>query len=445
MSCPLEEEVMCLDSGAVSSERRELEEHARSCARCGEVLETLRAARTLARTYAPQPSAAARARMLRNVEAAAHRRPKLDLRWILVPAAAALAALIVVATKPAPEPVHRIVEGALTRIDGSWVRADRVSRADLGIASVAIERGAILNVVAHAAREVDVRLYRGEVSAAVEKLGDGDSFEINTRQARIKVVGTRFTVRAAEEETSVSVEEGTVWVWPLGATEPLVLNAGQQHHIGDKKPEPVVISPPPPPPPVPENKVKAAPPKVEAKEARVRLSEARAALDANAPRAARVAQEILAAAPDDRVELEALLLLADAERQNGKASIAADHYRRVAEHPRGKGYAEEALLHRARLLERIGDSRGALEALRRAESSAPNGALAPERCRLEAELYTKAGDLAAAIEALDRGIERARNNGDASTAEMLLEQKSNLKGAETNGDPSPDPDELEEM
>ncbi len=146
------------------------------------------------------------------------------------------------------------------------------------------------------------------------------------------------------------------------------------------------------------------------------LSRARKALESDAPKAAELANEVLSARPDAKMEVAALLVLADAERRRGATQTAADLYARVAKHPAASAFAEEALLQSASLLSELGDATGALAALAQAAFNYADGPLAPERARLEADIELSRGRVGAAVRALERAAAQARAKGDETSA-----------------------------
>lgn len=156
------------------------------------------------------------------------------------------------------------------------------------------------------------------------------------------------------------------------------------------------------------------------------LSRARKALESDAPRAAELATEVLSARPDAKVEVAALLVLADAQRRRGATQTAAELYARVAKHPAASPFAEEALLQSASLLKELGDASGALAALAQADLSYADGPLAPERARLEADIELSRGRLSAAVSALKRAAARARAKGDETSARSFEARAAGL-------------------
>jgi hypothetical protein len=100
---------------------------------------------------------------------------------------------------------------------------------------------------------------------------------------------------------------------------------------------------------------------VETVGAEERLDEARKVVARDAAKAKALAEGVLEEKPAPLLEIGALLVLADAHRRTGAWNEAASAYQRVAEHPHGQPYLEEALLRRAQIL----SSRGAISLFKR--------------------------------------------------------------------------------
>lgn len=414
-----------------AEERAEALAHAGDCPVCGPALDELTSVGRTLRAVDPEPLVTAeRARIWRGV-AARRRAPAGPMWWALGGlAVAATAAVVVLALRTGDGDSDAlpmtVVMGELTPVDvmaeveappasavaggaaveagaprpmpvSRWVRAPRTVAADLGLARVSLSAGSVVSLEPRAAREVDLRLYRGTASVSVEKLAPSEAFEVTTPLARVKVVGTRFQVESQAEATHIRVEEGTVWVWENGSDKPTVVHAGQSLDV----------------------RAPATPREV--------LSEARALLDSDATGAARIAGSLVDQGAAPEVEVEAILVLADAERRRGEAAKAADLYRRVAEHARGGAYAEEALYKCASLLGAAGDASAALAALADAETRVGVGAIGPERASLEAELLLGAGQRARAAAAFARAAERARAMGDDASARVFSERGARLR------------------
>lgn len=406
--------------------------HAGECPVCGPALDELTSVGRTLRAVDPEPLVTAeRARIWRGV-AARRRAPAGPMWWALgglAVAATAAVVLLVLRTGDGDSDAlpMTVVMGELTPVDvttpeleappasavaggaaveagaprpmpvSRWVRAPRTVAADLGLARVSLSAGSVVSLEPRAAREVDLRLYRGTASLSVEKLAPSEAFEVTTPLARVKVVGTRFQVESRAEATQIRVEEGTVWVWENGSDKPTVVHAGQTLDV----------------------RAPATPREV--------LSEARALLDSDATGAARIAGSLVDQGAAPEVEVEAILVLADAERRRGEASKAAELYRRVAEHARGGPYVEEALYKCASLLGIAGDTSGALTALADAETRVGVGAIGPERASLEAELLLGVGQRARAAAAFARAAERARAMGDDASARVFSERGARLR------------------
>ncbi len=130
------------------------------------------------------------------------------------------------------------------------------------------------------------------------------------------------------------------------------------------------------------------------------------------------------------LEVEVLTVLADAARREGKNRRAISLYERIAEHPSGAGYAEEAMLRRARLLHEFEDVAGAIGVLERAAERFEGGPLEPERRLLIARLYLSRGDVQKAAELLSTE-ERSRRSKEKQAlrievAAALIERDSAL-------------------
>lgn len=163
--------------------------------------------------------------------------------------------------------------------------------------------------------------------------------------------------------------------------------------------------------------VPAAPPApASGADSAAQLSRARKALESDAPKAAELATEVLSARPDAKMEVAALLVLADAQRRRGATQDAAELYARVARLPAASAFAEEAWLQSASLLNELGDRGGALAALAQADAKYSDGPLAPERARLEADIQLRQGHVEAAVRALKRAAQLARAKGDETSA-----------------------------
>lgn len=73
-----------------------------------------------------------------------------------------------------------------------------------------------------------LQLYRGEI--LVDTAPHDTPFQVQTRHGQMTPMGTRFSVRLADEHTQVAVYQGAVRVEPAKAA-PLLLSAGQASHF----------------------------------------------------------------------------------------------------------------------------------------------------------------------------------------------------------------------
>ncbi len=81
------------------------------------------------------------------------------------------------------------------------------------------------------AQDVNIQLARGRVGVKVPPMSPGGRLQVHTSDAEVTVHGTRFVVEklAAQDATSVSVQEGLVEVRPLGGERPAqFLRPGEQ-------------------------------------------------------------------------------------------------------------------------------------------------------------------------------------------------------------------------
>ncbi len=267
--------------------------------------------------------------------------------------------------------------------------------------------------------ELRLALVTGRVEVAFHPEHKGqEHMSIETRAARVMVVGTRFDVSAdAFGNTSVSVSEGVVQVVPRRGGQPRFLRAGERMTVpaeaqGDKAQavreaiEQRLAGKSPAPAEEPSDAVVDAPQASDGLSALGSEHEAKhlTGLDEQAPeRRLEAARKLLlqgkhglarerlqklaksSLPTGDRVE--ALMLIAESFTAQGQIARATDAYREAVHvaprHPAG----HNALFALARLLERYTDDRSAAgAAYREYLQKAPSGALAPQArealCRL---------------------------------------------------------------
>ncbi len=93
--------------------------------------------------------------------------------------------------------------------------------------------GAAMRVLRDQPQVAVIRLTAGRLGLRVPKLPRGGRVEIITPDARVRVVGTQFTVqRGQQPQTTVTVTEGVVWVTPSGRNRRIVvLRAGESRTV----------------------------------------------------------------------------------------------------------------------------------------------------------------------------------------------------------------------
>jgi len=381
---------LCLDPTA--EEAVDVEAHLHQCPECRRARALLEMARAELAAFPPALSEDARGRLWQGVArptlAGWGRRPPWTV-W----AALALTAAVAVVVLAVPWPVERKPAPALTgggtghELAGTK-RLRSSEGVNVGEGRITALRPSTLRSVA-AGESARVELEDGAIEVDVRPLAPGATFTLVTAQAEIQVVGTKFRVAAASTSTLVEVERGTVKVTPLAAPAPAsLLRAGEQLLVGaGDRPAASSASrrdarePPAAP----------AAPAASASQGQS-LEAARALLPVDAARATELAQEVLAAPSAPSIEVEALAVVADGLRRSGEYAAAADYYARVARHPAGEAFAEEALMRRALLLaDNLEDFVGALAALREAEERFPGGVLEPERETLAREVRAAIG------------------------------------------------------
>lgn len=94
-------------------------------------------------------------------------------------------------------------------------------------------RGATVRILHDKPRTAVIRLHTGRLGMRVPKLPRGGRVEVVTPDARVRVVGTRFTVQRGQQlQTTVAVTEGVVWVTPTGRNrKTVVLQAGESRTV----------------------------------------------------------------------------------------------------------------------------------------------------------------------------------------------------------------------
>lgn len=411
MTCAQHERIWLLESEQFSGEQaRVLFEHAAGCADCGGALAAIRAARSAGRSHVPVAAPAARARILAAVEGGGD--PGIFARWRgplwVFAGAAAAVAIVEVATLPAPSRGSApaavavvdaknsaavegasVAEASVADAKNSAAPGETAHRARIAVAggSALLGEGAIAELVPDSELTA-LSLSSGEITVELE---EGRAIEVITADARVKVIGGRTVIAHRRARTGVAVASGTAKAWPKGALTPRVIHAGEKSELAPLEDADF-------PPPRTGRNLDAA------------LQEAKAALVTDAPRAAVLAERVLVAVPKTtQQEAEALVILADAERRRGRLAASAELYSKVAAHPRGRSFAEEALLQRALILARTDQASEVLATLAIAAEQFPRGATAPERAALAADMYLRKREPLRAAEEIERAASLGRS------------------------------------
>jgi hypothetical protein len=223
-----------------------------------------------------------------------------------------------------------------------------------------------------------VALSRGQVGVSVTKRHPGERFEVHAGRYAFRVVGTRFTVELAGDETRLTVSEGVVVVSD-GDRELGRITAGGTWSDGT----PASAPPPPahePPPPAPSAPAAAPPAPAPAVEPPARVP----APPREPPRARVPASGECLARSRAGATREAAECLAAAAAQRGLD-------------------AELALFELARLRrDALGDPKGALAALAEYRARFPMGSLYEEALGASLDLLVRAGDGPAALAESER-------------------------------------------
>jgi len=152
-----------------------------------------------------EPGAEVEARILRGAMARLQDAPRRRraARWLVpaaaVGAAAAAAWLVGPLSESRPEP-------------GTYVAESAPRTLRLGPHRVELAAGTTAELVRSTPEAVALTLDRGRLACAVDALGAGERFEVETAQVRVTVVGTRFRVATDADCTQVEVDEGRVRV-----------------------------------------------------------------------------------------------------------------------------------------------------------------------------------------------------------------------------------------
>jgi hypothetical protein len=357
-------------------------------------------------------------------------------RWRWVPAIALLAAATVVLwLRAGSSPPAPVGYAALASIRGTVSVGNRPTTAAVRVpvgapitlgadaaVLLALDSGASVSVdgpgdliIEGSARDVAIRLQAGKLSAEVAHRQADQSFAVITRDLRVEVRGTKFSVDATPAGSRVDVSEGQVAVHFADGHRTLVSAGGQATTFETESPSPAPPEEIPPSPATP--RLPARAPASETAAACVEVARScqttagavRASMrGGGSERALRqiadARRELRAAGPRcegsvNACEDELGYLNAEALNLEGRLDAAAAAYRALDRRGAPPAMRQNALYATAQIERRQGRPAAAVAAFERALAAAPRGALHED--------------------ALVGAMESAHEAGDAARARML--------------------------
>jgi ferric-dicitrate binding protein FerR (iron transport regulator) len=278
---------------------------------------------------------------------------------------------------------------------------------------------------AHVALDLD----QGLLEASVTHRAPGATFLVATRDGRVEVRGTRFSVRADRQGSEVAVDEGRVAVFARDGAERSV-SAGQRIALAATGfVEAAAASPAVEPAPAPAS-AGARPCDTSGPSCETTAQRARASMRAgDARRALRLVEGAMAARLDcvdaegaSGCRDELRYLRAEALRQDGRFDAAVSAYKALDHHGAPAAMRQNAFYAAAQLERRLGRQAAARADFERALAAAPAGALREEALLGAMDAAAAAGEQRRAAELAARylqafpsglGAARARAVGSA--------------------------------
>jgi len=345
MTCAHLDDVLLVDSHLEPSGL--VKAHAETCPECGPLLAELRRHRDAARAFEPAaPDPDTARRIRRGAQSSPSRR-----HWVVVAGISAAAALALLALRP----THiQMPQGELRHI---------------GDATLSSQTPLELRKLRPWS---DLELLKGTAQLVV----DGGPTLLRTPFVTLQATQAECVITVSAQSTAITVRSGVV-----SARDPRGL---RRLTAGGPAWFPV-------------------PPRAE------RIAQARLKIASEPAAALEVAQEVLRQAPDGPEAALALALAADVHRRSGRWQAAEAGYMRLASHPHGRAYREEAMFRRAMLLLKLGREQDALRVL---QQPVPTKALWPERLRLQADIEQALGNHGEA-RILRQRAQRAETTGSA--------------------------------
>jgi hypothetical protein len=444
--------VSMLDGRLVAAQELAVHAHLETCADCRRRATLWGHLVPVMRRLAPEPPGPLRARRMeleierRLAEGPAQRRAnRRVVAWggtavVVMAAAVVLVARFRVSEAPsfgraAPLTAHVTSIGGAARaanvalqsgsavITGQPIDVDSggVTTLALADASVTLEGPARLTVsgdVAHVMLDLD----RGTLTAQVAHRAHEATFAVRTREARVDVRGTRFTVQAGADRSTVAVQEGRVAVFAGNGLERAVA-AGERVAIEGTA---FVVDPPlapaadaPAPSEAPRSCERSGP------SCETTARQARASMRAgNAAHALRLVESSMAARLDcadaaASCHDELRYLRAEALRQDGRFDAAVTAYKALDHHGAPAAMRQNAFYAAAQLEQRSGHPAAARVDFERAFTAAPAGALREEALMGAMDSAAAAGETSRAAELARRYLAAFPSGLGASRARAL--------------------------
>jgi ferric-dicitrate binding protein FerR (iron transport regulator) len=282
--------------------------------------------------------------------------------------------------------------------------AATLALADAAVTIAGPARLTVAGDVAHVALGLD----HGTLTAHVAHRGPGATFAVKTREARVEVRGTRFSVEAGIGRSTVAVQEGRVAVFATDGAERDVA-AGERVSVGgttfvDGEPQ----APAREAPPAPEA---LRPCEGSGPSCDTTARDARASMRAGNPgRALRLVEAAMAARLDcadaspgaSSCHDELRYLRAEAMRQDGRLDAAVTAYKALDHHGAPAAMRQNAFYAAAQLEARLGQPAAARVDFERALAAAPAGALREEALIGAMDSAAAAGETSRAAELASR-------------------------------------------
>lgn len=440
--------VELLDRRLPRDTERRLRAHAGTCAACGASLARWERSLPALRGLAPPPPTPLALRRMElaiehGLEASSSPPPwRSLLRWA-VPAAAAACALVLVG--------HHLLRGPGTAADyghldvatgevlldgrpaGAGARLASGSTLALGGAAqstFALGRDARARFAGPGqltllgdASAVHVQLHGGELGLDLGPRRPREAFTVETKDGRVEVRGTRFSVGFAGERSWVRVDEGRVAAFRAGAATARMVDAGQVFWLAPES----LAAPPPPTADEPAETAAlepaGAPLPVACETAAAR---ARRAMRAGQPgRALRLLDEPGQGASSQgsqRCRDEIGYLRAEALRASGRLREAIAAYAKLDRRGAEPAMRQNALFAAAELEERAGRHRAAHRRFEEALAVAPAGGLREEAMARSLLAAWAAREEKAASTAAQRYLEAYPRGRAAARARQILEE-----------------------